>query len=99
MLGLQLQSQGKGARTLLGDPGTVPATPWVVRTAGTGCWALPGPPRSPVTHEGRQAVRREAGAPKLHGVRHTVGEGLSGGAAREAACAPAVLRTPLLTRG
>lgn len=38
-----------------------------------GCWGLPGPPRSPATHEGRQAVRREAGAPKLRGVGHTVG--------------------------
>lgn len=29
------------------------------------------------THERRQAVRREAGAPELRGVRHTGREGLS----------------------
>lgn len=32
------------------------------------------------THERRQAVRREAGAPELRGVRHTGREGLSGSA-------------------
>lgn len=41
------------------------------------------PPRSPVTHQGRQAVRREAGAPELRGVRHTAGQGQSGRAARD----------------
>lgn len=40
-----------------------------------------------VTHERRQAVRREAGAPELCGVRHTGWEGLSG-------TAPAVLPHP-----
>lgn len=33
------------------------------------------------THELCQAVRREAGAPELRGVRHTGREGLSGTAA------------------
>lgn len=33
---------------------------------------------STVTHERHQAVRREAGAPELRGVRHTGWEGLSG---------------------
>lgn len=42
---------------------------------------------SAVTHERRQAVRREAGAPELRGVRHTGWEGLSG-------TAPAALPHP-----
>lgn len=42
---------------------------------------------STVTHEHRQAVGREAGAPELRGVRHTGWEGLSG-------TAPAALPHP-----
>lgn len=48
-------------------------------------WMSPIP--STVTHESRQAVRREAGAPELRGVCHTGREGLSGTA--PARCAPA----------
>lgn len=48
----------------------------------------------PVTHEGCQAVRREAGAPKLRGVGHAGGEGLSGRAARGAPRTPTSPRTP-----
>lgn len=70
-----------------GESRPPPSTARAVRTAGTGCWAA-RPAREPVTHEGRQAVRGKAGAPQLRGVRHAVGEGLSGGAARRAARAP-----------
>lgn len=60
------------------------------------------PPRrgSPVTHEGRQAVGREARAPQLRRVRHAAGGGegtVSGPAA--APPAPIAPQAPTLTRG
>ncbi|KAK2120755.1 hypothetical protein P7K49_002141 [Saguinus oedipus] len=58
-----------------------------------GAWRFPDPPRRPVTHEGREAVRREVGAPKLRGVGHAGGERLSGGAARGAPRTPTSPRT------
>ena len=53
-----------------------------IRTTATGRGRVASYQLSPipstVTHEPRQAVRREAGAPELGGVRHTGWEGLSG---------------------
>lgn len=79
---------GAAARPWEGCPGTsgkfqaAPCEP----TGGPRCRCVvrgaSRPPRSPVTHQGRQAVRREAGAPELRGVRHTAGQGQSGRAAR-----------------
>lgn len=56
ILGLQLQSRGKGVLTLPGNPRPPPSIPHVVRAAGVGCWRLPaaqepcyprGPPGCP----------------------------------------------------
>lgn len=91
-LRLQLQSPGEGAQPPSGKPHTAPFHPARGPPRRRAARGLRGPPGSPVTHEGRQAVRREAGAPELRGVRHTAGEGLSGGPAHRAARVPGAPR-------
>lgn len=76
----QLQGRGRCPGTS-GKFQAAPGSTGVRAACGAG--SPPRPPRSPVTHQGRQAVRREAGAPELRGVRHTAGQGSQAPAARD----------------
>lgn len=89
-----------GVRILPGNPRPSPYDP--IGGSPCRCGVLAGKWQArpePVTHKGRQAVWCEAGAPKLRGICHAVGEGPSGRPARRAARSHAAPRTPPLTRG
>lgn len=84
-MSLTARAPGPTRRSKLPNPGILLGPQAKGRGVGVLGFQM-SPTPSAGTHECRQAVRREAGAPELRGVRHTGREGLSRLGAR---CAPA----------